>query len=70
MNTIFDGCVYLLQNIAAYFGTTYKAINVWIFCIIEPIIFFIMLAVIYTQAKKIKQYKKTGLLLAEASDSL
>lgn len=35
----FDICVALLYEMAAFFGTTYKAVNVWIFCIIEPIIF-------------------------------
>jgi len=39
----FDACVALLHAMAAFFGTTYKAINVWIFCIIEPVIFIYVL---------------------------
>jgi len=43
MIEIFDACVALLYTMASFFGTTYKAINVWIFCIIEPVIFIVLL---------------------------
>jgi hypothetical protein len=42
MNEIFDLCVQLLYAFADIFGMTYKEINVWIFCIIWPIITAIM----------------------------
>ena len=35
---IFDRCVDLLEWTARKFGTTYKAVNVWIFCVIWPLI--------------------------------
>lgn len=38
MEQIFNFCVELLLDLAALFGMTYKAINVWIFCIIWPAI--------------------------------
>jgi len=34
INTVFDACVQLLLYLAELFGTTYKAINVWIFVIL------------------------------------
>ena len=34
---IFERCVVLLHWIARKVGTTYEAINVWIFCIIWPL---------------------------------
>jgi hypothetical protein len=43
MNDIFDKCVKLLIWLASHTGTTYKEINVIVFCIIEPIIFIYLL---------------------------
>ena len=37
INTIFDWCVNFLMNVAAAIGTTYEALNVWIFVIIIPV---------------------------------
>ena len=34
--TIYDWCVNFLMNVAAATGTTYEALNVWIFVIIIP----------------------------------
>ena len=34
----FRFCVVFLQWLAAKLGTTYKAVNVWIFCVIWPMI--------------------------------
>ena len=42
MNEIFDWCVQVLEICALLVGLTYKEINVWIFCIIEPIAFMLM----------------------------
>ena len=36
INAIFDWCVNFLMNVAAATGTTYEALNVWIFVIIIP----------------------------------
>ncbi len=58
MNEIFDWCVKLLEDWAKYFGTTYKAINVWIFCVIEPVIFMVMCITILRQYQKLKHYKR------------
>ena len=54
MNEIFDFCVELLHYWGDIVGLTYKEINVWIFVIIEPIIFIIMLVCIIHLRKKIK----------------
>jgi len=58
MNEIFNWCVELLQWGAQKLGTTYVNINVWIFCIIEPIVFLGMLIFIIRQSKIIKQLKR------------
>ena len=58
MNQIFKWCVEFLQFYAKVFHTTYEALNVWIFCIIEPIIFILMLVIIVNQFIKIQRLKK------------
>ena len=58
MNEIFKWCVALLQYYAKAFHTTYETLNVWIFCIIEPIVFLFMLIVIVRQFFKIRTLKK------------
>jgi hypothetical protein len=58
MDQIFDWCVQLLIDWAKFFHTTYKAINVWIFVIIEPIIFVVMLWLLMKQYKQIRRLKK------------
>ncbi len=58
MNEIFDACVELLHYWGDIVGLTYKEINVWIFVIIEPIIFIVMLVWIIRLRKKIKLLKK------------
>ena len=43
MNKTFKYCVKLLQDLAARLHMTYEEINIWIFVIIEPVVFFILL---------------------------
>jgi hypothetical protein len=38
MTTIFDLCVEFLYICAGLFGMTYKEVNVWIFCIVWPVL--------------------------------
>jgi hypothetical protein len=41
---IFRECVSLLYFVASVFNTSYEAINIWIFCIIWPILFVLLIA--------------------------
>lgn len=52
---LFKYCVHLLQVWGKAVNMTYNEINIWIFCIIEPIIFFSMLAVIIKNNFTIKR---------------
>ena len=54
INTSFVFCVKILRILASMMGITYEAINIYFFCIIEPIVFCIMLYVIVKQFYKIK----------------
>ena len=57
MNKIFQWCVDVLVYFAAKLHISYEAINIWIFVIIEPIVFFILLWIIYRQYVVIKALK-------------
>ena len=55
MNEIFDYCVYILHYWGDIVGLSYKEINVWVFVIIEPIVFIYMLGLIIYLKKKIRR---------------
>ena len=59
MNKVFQWCVDILVYFAAKLHITYEAINIWIFVIIEPIVFFILLWIIYRQHLVIKGLKQS-----------
>ena len=50
----FNFCVILLYDIATFLGITYEEINVWLFCLIWPILTLIMFAEILRLRLKIK----------------
>lgn len=58
---IFNWCVDILVNFAELLGLTYNEINVYIFVIITPLIFLIMLVIIITQQIKIKNLNKKNI---------
>ena len=57
MNELFDQCVNILYLIGETCNISYKEANVWIFVIIEPILFLAMLYIIIKQRRKIKNLK-------------
>ena len=58
MNEVFYWCVDVLKFYAKQWNMTYEELNVWIFCIIEPIVFLLMLFLIIRQRMKIRSLKK------------
>ena len=59
MNEVFDQSVRLLQLVSEELGITYQELNVWIFLIIEPIVFVILLIKIYLLTKKLNNYERS-----------
>ena len=59
MNDIFDACVRILEILAKFFGTTYKAINVWIFVVIWPLFTLFLIGLIIYQYKKMRKLNGT-----------
>jgi hypothetical protein len=54
----FDFCVKLLIDVADIMGITYEEINVWIFCVIWPILTLIMFGEILRLRLKINSENK------------
>lgn len=54
MNELFNWCVEFLVWLADVIGMTYEEVNIWIFVIIEPLVFVFMLWVIIWQRRKMK----------------
>lgn len=55
IDAIFDFCVLLLVFLADMLGTTYEAVNVWIFVIIWPVITLALVGVVIWQYLKIRK---------------
>lgn len=54
MNNLFYKCVSILKWLAELLNMTYEEVNVWIFIIIEPVIFLLMLIYIIVLRNKNK----------------
>ena len=52
---VFDWCVDLLLAAAARLGVSYNAINVWVFCIIWPVLTLLLIAVVLYQRARIRR---------------
>jgi hypothetical protein len=58
VNALFSWCVEVLLKRAHMLGMSYNEINIWIFCIIEPVVFVAMFGVIVWQAIKLRRLRK------------
>ena len=58
MNELFNWCVDFLVWLADMVGMTYEEVNIWIFVIIEPLVFLVMLWILIRQYRKIRQLRK------------
>lgn len=60
INEIFEVCVQLLIAMAEALGMSYKAINVWIFVVIWPLVTIGLLSIIFLQRRKIRKLRQRG----------
>lgn len=58
MDWLFDWCVYVLEVSAQYVGMTYNEINIWVFVIIEPVVFVWMAYYILRLRHRLKTYQR------------
>lgn len=54
---IFNTCVDWLHGLASELGTDYVTLNVWLFCVIGPLVFLILLMTAYWQYLRAEHYK-------------
>ena len=57
INLLFDLCVDILRWLADLFGVSYNAVNIWIFCIIWPILTLVLIAVVIRQRLRIRRLR-------------
>ena len=46
IDKLFDACVWILFQGAKLFGTSYNAINIWVFCVIWPILTLVLVGLV------------------------
>jgi len=51
----FNWCVDILNWLAAKVGMTYEEVNVWVFCVIWPLITVGLIAVVIVQRKQLRR---------------
>ena len=54
---LFDLCVDILLWLADLFGVSYNTINIWIFCVIWPIITVVLIVIVIRQHWCIRRLK-------------
>lgn len=54
---LFDRCVDLLQWLAKLLGVGYQTINVWIFCILWPLLTLTLVFIVLRQQRTIRRLK-------------
>jgi len=58
IDALFDLCVRILIWLANFFGVSYNEINIWIFCVIWPIVAVLLVGLVVGQWKKIQKLKR------------
>lgn len=58
IDKVFNYCVVFLEWLATVTGTTYKFVNVIIFCVIMPAAFIVLLIMYYNAKHDAARYKK------------
>jgi len=58
IDTLFDLCVQILLLLARIFGISYNEINIWIFCVIWPIVTLLLLGVVVWQWIRIRELRR------------
>jgi hypothetical protein len=54
---LFNICVQILMWTADLFGVSYNTINIWIFCVIWPILTVVLISLVFKQHLKIQKLK-------------
>ena len=67
MDWVVDWCFHILEVAASVTGMTYNEINIWIFVIIEPVVFVSMAYHILRPRQRLKSYEQGSLTQPDLS---
>ena len=56
---MFNACVDLLLTLASKLGVSYNAVNVWIFCILWPLLTLGLVGTVFSQRRCIQQLRRS-----------
>ena len=59
IDAVFNACVEGLLTLAAKLGVSYNAINVWIFCILWPLLTLILISIVLSQRRRIARLQRS-----------
>ncbi len=59
IDNVFKACVDLLLALAAKLGVSYNAVNVWIFCILWPLLTLALIGTIVSQRRRIQRLQRS-----------
>jgi hypothetical protein len=65
IDVVFNWCVDLLNGAAGLLGISYNAINVWIFCVIWPLITLSLSTVVVLQRRRLRRLTRIPAQLVE-----
>jgi hypothetical protein len=57
VDTAFNACVRWLTKCSDFTGMTYEEVNVWLFCVLWPIVTLVLALTAYWQHKRALHYK-------------
>lgn len=57
-DAIFNLCVWLLHQLADLLGTSYQAVNVWIFVVLWPLFTLALIGVVILQRLEIRRLRQ------------
>ena len=60
IDQVFKMCVRWLETLANMLGISYEAVNVWIFCVLWPIVTVILCCFILVQRSHIKRLREVA----------
>ncbi len=59
IDNVFKACVDLLLALAAKLGVSYNAVNVWIFCILWPLLTLVLMGTVIAQRRRIHRLRRS-----------
>ena len=69
IDTCFGLCVNILLWLADLFGVSYNTINIWIFCIIWPVVTVVLLVIVVRQHIRIRRFREMAASIGRGADT-